>query len=132
MILNLILLYTLFHHTHADSVKFMEQYKSSIEFFPESLEEIGRATYLVHYHVNDHLPKEWEISFDCANEILFEGLVYVKHYNKVAVLPVIPLTVIKLLEDASWEKAERILLENGKNLDSYLESKPTKKAPDPT
>ena len=85
---------------------------------PGNLKLIGRATFLIQNHVNDHLFADQAISYADANEMLFEAITYVLHFNKVNIVPEVPLTIIKILEDCSWEMAEKILLEKG--LNGYL------------
>jgi hypothetical protein len=80
------------NHVHLDYLKLMDH-----------------ATSLIQQDVNDHLPPHQQISYATANEMLFEAITYVKHFHQVGLLPEVPLTVIKILQDCSWEKAEEIL-----------------------
>lgn len=91
---------------------------------PGNLKLIGRATFLIWSHVNDHLPETARISYDEANAILFDAMAYARKNQKVGQNSEVGLSIIRLLESfkqetgISWERAEELLQQNG--LEKYL------------
>jgi N-acetylmuramic acid 6-phosphate etherase len=82
---------------------------------PGNLKLIGRATFLIQSHVNDY---SRDISYADANAFLYEAIDYVQKNNKVNLVSEVPLSIVKILSDVSWEQAEKLLEQNG--LEGYL------------
>jgi N-acetylmuramic acid 6-phosphate etherase len=90
---------------------------------PGNLKLIGRATYLIQSHVNDHLPKSAQISYREANALLFDAIDYTRRSRQNSE---VGLSIIRLLESyrrhtpISWEEADALLQQQG--LEGYLYS----------
>jgi hypothetical protein len=91
---------------------------------PGNLKLIGRATYLIQSHVNDHLPSSKRISYGEANAVLYDAMDYTKTHPGVVPKSEVGLAIIRILEairggrNVTWEEADGRLQELG--LENYL------------
>ncbi len=92
---------------------------------PSNLKLIGRATYLIQSHVNDHLPTDKRISYAETNAVLFDAIKHAADSQNTGVYSEVALSIIRLLEAnkrnryVSWEESEALFLELG--LEKYLQ-----------
>jgi N-acetylmuramic acid 6-phosphate etherase len=91
---------------------------------PGNLKLIGRATFLIWSHVNDHLSENAKISYSEANAVLFDAMAYAKKTQKVGQNSEVGLSIIRVLESVkegrgvSWNRTEELLQKKG--LEKYL------------
>ena len=89
---------------------------------PSNLKLIGRATHLIHTHVNDHLP----ITYNEANAVLYDAIDFLG--EKEVQTGEVELSIIRILESfrnnrgISWNKALHIAETEG--LENYLKTYP--------
>ena len=87
---------------------------------PSNLKLIGRATHLIHSHVNDHVP----ITYDEANAVLFDAIDFLKKRGRQT--SEVELSIIRILETfrkkrgISWDQALQIAETEG--LEHYLKT----------
>ncbi len=87
---------------------------------PSNLKLIGRATHLIHSHVNDHVP----ITYAQANAVLFDAIDFLT--NLGGQTGEVELSIIRILETyrkkrgVSWDKA--LLIAETVGLEQYLKS----------
>jgi N-acetylmuramic acid 6-phosphate (MurNAc-6-P) etherase len=85
---------------------------------PSNLKLIGRATHLIHSHVNDHVP----ITYDEANAVLFDAIDFLKERGRQT--SEVELSIIRIMETfrkkrgISWDKA--LLIAETEGLEQYL------------
>ncbi|MFC2160719.1 hypothetical protein ACFLRX_03605 [Acidobacteriota bacterium] len=85
---------------------------------PSNLKLIGRATYLIQSHVNDHVP----ITYAEANAVLFEAIDFLE--GKRGQTGEVELSIIRILEACkckkavSWDRA--LIIAEKKGLEQYL------------
>ena len=85
---------------------------------PSNLKLIGRATHLIHSHVNDHVP----ITYAQANAVLFDAIDFLTSLGGQA--SEVELSIIRILESfkqkksVTWEKA--LLIAETDGLEKYL------------
>jgi N-acetylmuramic acid 6-phosphate (MurNAc-6-P) etherase len=95
---------------------------------PGNLKLIGRATFLIWSHVNEHVSSSEGISYADANAVLFNAIEYGERTKKTGQNAEVALCVIRILEALrhgtviTWEKAEEILKNQG--LEKYLSLAP--------
>ena len=87
---------------------------------PSNLKLIGRATHLIHNHVNDHVP----ITYEEANAVLFEASDFLA--GKEGQTGEVELSIIRILgtfrkkRGISWDKA--LLIAETEGLEQYLKA----------
>ncbi len=91
---------------------------------PSNLKLIGRATYLIMSHINDHLPQSKHVNYEEVNALLFDAISYCKTTPKEGQTAECSLVIIRALEALkndriiSWKDSEALLEEYG--LPGYL------------
>jgi len=91
---------------------------------PSNFKLLGRATFLMQYHINAHLPFSKQLSYEEANALLFEAISYTKAKEKVNEGSEVALSIVRALESLrrreaiSWEEAD--LLVQSQGLESFL------------
>ncbi len=103
---------------------------------PSNLKLIGRATYLIQSHVNDHLDRAgWiedygrrePVAYGEANAVLFDSIAYLRDkQNGAGQTAEVAFSIIRILESAkrgkAVDRAETLEIVNTVGLSSYLAS----------
>jgi len=84
---------------------------------PGNLKLIGRATYLIQLHVNDHLSPSKHITYAEASALLFDAIA-AKQKPEVGLAIIRALETIKTGEAINWDKAQKLYEKKG--LEPYL------------